>query len=166
MRFLLRSLILLLLTLWVGGFMFFPIVAASAFSVLPIHQAGAVVGKSLKTLQLEALGAGVLLFCLLIFAQRMRAFSRNLIAPIVLVVAMLGLTAFSQFSIIPRMDNDMVDAGGMIEAVPANNPYRQDFNRLHHESVNVFGAVLIGGILATIAVAWATAPAANSEPQP
>lgn len=166
MRFLLRSLIFLLLILWVGGSMFFPIVAASAFSVLPVHQAGAVVGRSLKTLQLEALGAGILLFVLLAVAQRMRAFSRNLIAPMVLVVLMLGLTAFSHFSIIPRMDNDMVDAGGMIEAVPANNPYRQDFNRLHHESVHVFSAVLIGGILASIAVAWAAAPGSDATPQP
>jgi hypothetical protein len=166
MRFLLRSLILLLLILWVGGSMFFPIVAASAFSVLPIHQAGLVVGKSLKTLQIEGLVAGILLFSLLAVAQRLRAFSRNLVAPMVLVVAMLGLTAFSQFSIIPRMDNDMVDAGGMIETVPANNPYRQDFNRLHKESVNVFSAVLIGGILASVSVAWAAAPGTNVTQQP
>ena len=166
MRFLLRSFIFLLLILWVGGSMFFPIVAASAFSVLPVHQAGMVVGKSLKTLQLEGLVAGILLLALLVVAQRMRAFSRNLIAPMVLVVLMLGLTGFSQFSIIPRMDNDMVDAGGMIETVPADNPYRQDFNRLHHESVNVFGAALIGGILASVAVAWAAAPGAKSTPQP
>lgn len=166
MRFLLRSLVLLLLILWVGGFMFFPVVAASAFSVLPIHQAGLVVGKSLKILQIEGLVAGILLFALLAIAQRLRAFSRNLVAPMVLVVAMLGLTAFSQFSIIPRMDNDMVDAGGMIEAVPATNPYRQDFNRLHHESVHVFGVVLIGGILATLAVAWAAAPGTAAKPQP
>ena len=165
MRFLLRSLILLLLMLWVGGSMFFPIVAASAFSVLPVHQAGMVVGKSLKTLEIEGLVAGALLILFLALAQRLRAFSRNVIAPMVLIVVMMGLTAFSRFSIIPRMDNDMVDAGGMIEAVPATNPYRQDFNRLHHESVNVFGAVLIGGILATIAVGWAAGPGALTKPQ-
>ncbi len=166
MRFLLRSLIFLLLILWVGGFLFFPIVAASAFSVLPVHQAGMVVGKSLKTLQFEAIIAGILLFASLAFAQRIRAFSRNLIAPMLLVIVMLGLTGFSQFSIIPRMDNDMLSAGGMIEAVPASNPYRQDFNHLHHESVDVFSAVLIGGILASIAVAWAATPGAKSTSQP
>jgi hypothetical protein len=64
------------------------------------------------------------------------------------------------------MDNDMVDAGGMIETVPANNPYRQDFNRLHKESVNVFSAVLIGGILASVSVAWAAAPGTNVTQQP
>lgn len=165
MRFLLRSLIFLLLVLWVGGSMFFPIVAASAFSVLPVHQGGMVVGKSLKILQIEGLVAGVLLFFLLILAQRLRAFSHNVIAPLVLVVVMLALTAFSQFSIIPRMDNDMVDAGGIIETVPAGNPYRHDFNRLHHESVNVFGAVLIAGILTTIAVAWAAAPGISTKPR-
>ena len=165
MRILLRSLILLLLVLWVGGFMFFPIVAASAFSVLPIYQAGMVVGKSLRILQIEALVGGAFLFLLLIFAQRLRAFSRNLIAPMVLVIAMLGLTAFSQFSIIPRMENARIDAGGNIAAVPRSNPYRVTFDALHREDVNVFGAVLIGGILATIAVAWAAAPGEKAKPQ-
>lgn len=163
MRILLRSLILLLLVLWVGGSMFFPIVAASAFSVLPIPQAGKVVGKCLPILQIEGLVGGTLLFFLLLFAQRMRAFSRNLILPMLLVLAMLGLTAFSQFSIIPRMQNVRINAGGNIAAVAKTNPYRVEFDRLHHEDVNVFSAALIGGILTVIAVAWASSPESKRQ---
>ncbi len=166
MRFLLRTLILLLLVFWVGSSMFFPIVAASAFSVLPVHDAGLVVGKSLKTLNVAGLIVGAFLILFLVIAQRTRAFARNVIAPILLVVAMMGLTAFSQFSIIPRMDNDIVDAGGRIEAVPPSNPYRRNFTRLHHESVTVFGGALVGGILTVIAVGWAASPGEKSQLQP
>ena len=165
MRFLLRSLILLLLVFWVGGSIFFPFVAASAFSVLPIYQAGMVVGKILPALQIAGLVAGVLLFLFFAFAQRIRAFSRNVVLPMILVVVMMGFTAFSQFSIIPRMENARINAGGNIEAVPKSNPYRAEFDRLHHEDVTVFGIVLIGGIVATIAVAWAAAPGSTTRPQ-
>jgi hypothetical protein len=165
MRFLLRSLVLLLLVLWVGGSMFFPIVAASAFSVLPIHQAGLVVGKSLPILQFEGLVAGALLILFLALGQRIRAFSRNVIAPIILVAIMMGLTAFSQFSIIPRMQNARIEAGGNIESVPRTNPYRAEFDRLHREDVKVFEIVLISGIVATLAVAWAAAPGATTNPR-
>lgn len=165
MRVLLRSLILLLLILWVGAVMYFPVLAWAAFSSLPdAHQAGMIVGKSLKTLHREGLIAGFLLILFLALAQRLRAFSRNIIAPIILIVVMMGLTAFSQYSIIPRMENDRVNAGGVIEAVPQSNPYRADFDRLHRESVIFEEGVLGAGILATIAVAWAAAPGAAEEP--
>jgi hypothetical protein len=166
MRFLLRSLILLLLILWVGAVMYFPVLAWAAFSTLPSqHLAGMVVVKSLKTLHTEGFIAGVLLILFLALAQRLRAFSRNVLAPMILVVVMLGLTAFSQFSVIPRMENDRIDAGGVINAVPPANPYRADFDRLHHESVTLLEGVLIGGILATLAVAWAAAPEPSGKPQ-
>lgn len=166
MRFVLRSLILLLLILWVGADLYFPVLAWAAFSTLPsAHLAGMIVAKSLKTLHNEGFVAGILLILFLVIAQRVRAFSRNVVAPMVLVVVMIGLTAFSQFSIIPRMENDRIDAGGIIEAVPASNPYRADFDRLHRESVLVEEGVLAGGILATLAVAWAAAPGASSRPR-
>lgn len=167
MRVLLRSLILLLLILWVGAVMYFPVLAWASFTTLPDpHQAGMIVAKSLKTLHREGLIAGVLLILFLAVAQRIRAFSRNVVAPIILIVVMMGLTAFSQFSIIPRMENDRIDAGGVIEAAPQSNPYRADFDRLHRQSVTVEEGVLAAGILAAIAVAWAASPGPGTNPQP
>lgn len=157
MRILLRVLVFLLLALWVGGLLFFPVVAWASFSSLPdTHLAGTVVGKCLKTLHNEGLVAGFLLILLLAAAQRVRAFARNVIAPIVLVAVMIGLTAYSQFAIIPRMDADRISAGGAIDTAPVGNPYRQDFDRLHKLSVTVFEGVLAGGILTVIAVGWAS----------
>ena len=156
MRTLLRVLILLLLILWLGGLMFFPIVAWASFSSLPdTHLAGTIVAKCLKTLHNEGLIAGVLLILLLAAAQRTRAFARNVIAPLVLVVVMLGLTAYSQFAIIPHMEADRISAGGSIDAASRSNPYRQDFERLHNLSVTVFEGVLASGFLTAIALAWA-----------
>jgi hypothetical protein len=157
MRTLLRALIFLLLILWVGGMLFFPIVAATAFGSLPdTHLAGTVVGKCLRILNDEGLAAGVLLLLLLAGAQRVRAFARNVIAPMVLVAVMIGLTAYSQFVIIPHMDADRIRAGGAIESAPASNPYRKDFDRLHALSVDVFEVALICGLISSVAVAWAS----------
>src|SRR5579885_1996468 len=69
MKTLLRALILLLVVLWLGGVMFFPIVAATAFSSLPdTHAAGTIVGKCLRILHYEGLFAGVLIIVLLAVA--------------------------------------------------------------------------------------------------
>ena len=73
---------------------------------------------------------------------------RNIVPQIALVVVMLALTAYSQFSIIPRMDTARDSVGGNIEAVAADNPGRQIFDRLHVLSVRVEGVVLLCGIAA------------------
>ena len=51
MKTALRALILLLVVLWLGGVMFFPIVAASAFGSIPdTHVAGTIVRNCLRIL--------------------------------------------------------------------------------------------------------------------
>lgn len=156
MRTLLRALILLLFVLWLGGVMFFPVVAWAAFSsIADTHAAGTIVAKCLRTLHYEGLFSGAVLVLLLALASRTGAYARTVLPPILLVLVMLGLTAYSQFSIIPRMEGDRIHAGGAIDAVPANNPDRMDFNRLHNRSVTVEETVLIAGIAALVTLAWA-----------
>jgi len=78
MKTLLRALILLLLVLWLGGVMFFPVVAASAFgTTTDTHLAGTIVRKSLLALHYEGLFAGSLLVVLLLIAQATRALCRK-----------------------------------------------------------------------------------------
>jgi hypothetical protein len=60
---------------------------------------------------------------------------------------MLALTAFSQYSIMPRMEVDRLAVGGAIDAAPVNDPHRLDFNRLHVASTRVEGGVLVAGVL-------------------
>lgn len=148
MRALLRALILLLIVLWLGGVMFFPVVAATAFGSLPdTHAAGTVVGKCLRILHYEGLFAGTALIVLLLAAQRVRAYARNVALPVLFAAVMLGLTAFSQFWIIPRMETYRLAAGGAIDAVPANDPNRMAFNKLHVTSEHIEEGVLVAGIV-------------------
>ena len=48
-----------------------------------------------------------------------------------LTLVMLGVTAYSQFSILPAMEVDRALAGGDVEASPLTNPGHVDFDRLH-----------------------------------
>src|SRR5271168_3940848 len=148
MRTLLRALILLLVVLWLGGVMFFPVVAASAFSsIADTHVAGTIVRKCLLALHYEGLFAGALIVVLLLIAQAAGALRRSVIAPVVVTLIMLGLTAFSQFWIIPKMEGYRIAAGGAIDAVDRSDPNRVAFNKLHGWSTTVEEGVLLGGVV-------------------
>jgi len=146
MTTLLRILRLYLLALWAGGEVFFVIVAAIAFRVLPdAHTAGMVVRSALIALHRIALYGGVIYLLAtlaLIATQRDRHNAR--VVEVALVAVMLALTAYSAFSVIPRMETDRLTLGGDVNAASADNPARRDFERLHSFSVDLEGAVLIG----------------------
>jgi hypothetical protein len=160
MRTLFHSLVYLALGLWIGALVFFgAAVAPIAFTDLPplfsnpaqgIHAAGVVVGGSLIRLHWMGILCGIIVLVLLLLG---RPHYRTVLPQIALVVVMLILTAYSQFSIIPRMDTARDSVGGSIEAVAADNPGRQIFDRLHVLSVRVEGVVLLCGIAALASVA-------------
>jgi Domain of unknown function (DUF4149) len=156
MKTLLRALIMLLIVLWLGGVMFFPVVAATAFSSLPdTHAAGTIVGRCLRVLHYEGLFAGTLLIILLLAAHRVRVYARSVVLPVFFALLMLALTAYSQFWIIPKMEGYRIAAGGAIDAVAANDPNRMQFNKLHGTSERIEEGVLIGGLLLVVSLAWA-----------
>jgi hypothetical protein len=66
---------------------------------------------------------------------------------LVLVIAMLVLTSYSQFSVIRRMEKDRISLGGDITKAPADAPALVNFNHLHKVSVRVEVTVLILGLL-------------------
>jgi hypothetical protein len=66
---------------------------------------------------------------------------------------MLGLTAFSQFWIIPKMENYRLAAGGAIDAVAPDDPNRVGFNHLHIVSERVEEGVLVAGIVLVVLLA-------------
>ena len=162
MKVAIRALIMLLVVLWLGGVMFFPVVAASAFgSISDTHIAGTIVAKCLRILHYEGLFSGSLIVLLLLLAQVMRALPRSVAAPVVVTLIMLGLTAYSQFSVIPRMERDRMAEGGAIHLTDRDNPNTVDFNRLHGVSEKVEQGVLLGGIalVVLLSVGPKTAPA-------
>lgn len=177
-RTLLRSILLFCLAAWLGGLMFFAfVVAPVAFGVvapmLPdpafgAHVAGAMVRNSLVQLHWVGFfaGAGMLLVLSL---ERTLQWTQRPLAPVLGVLAfMLALTAYSQFSIMPRMERLRAQAGGVINSVPVDDPARAEFNRLHGQSEKLEGGVLLGGLalLVLLARQWPSpAPSAGMQPR-
>ena len=145
----LRFLMFLSLIVWIGGLIFFPVVAQTAFSVLPSrHLAGSVVGRSLGILHWMAIASGVIFLISSLIYNRLSTGSMHWFgARHILICLMLVLTLISQFGIIPRMDTLRASLPAEIDSVPLDNPARVQFDALHVWSTKVEQAVLLLGIV-------------------
>jgi len=156
MRTLVRSLILIGLAIWIGGLLFFAAVVApvSFFTVMPmfsnpatgLHVAGTVVRVSLVRLHDIGMLVGIILLLLVIIERTARLTRRSIGPQLVLLAAMLALTGYSQYSLIPRMDALRIQAGPAFDTPGASNPAKVEFNHLHTRSTSVAGVVLICGL--------------------
>jgi hypothetical protein len=158
MKTLVRSLLYLALIVWLGAEIFFPIVAAITFQTLQpdTHEAGTIVGQLLRILHGMGLVSGMVTLALLALAPALGIYKpRAMLTPMGLLIAMIGLTLYSQFDIIPAMERDRIAAGGAIDAADAANPSRIDFEKLHHRSVDVEVAILLLGLATVVFVASA-----------
>ncbi|HKI27734.1 MAG TPA: DUF4149 domain-containing protein [Candidatus Sulfotelmatobacter sp.] len=145
----LRFLMLLSLVVWIGGLIFFAFVLApTAFTVLPSsHLAGNVVGRALGKLHWIAIVAGIVFLISSLLYSRISDGTAHIFAlRHVLVCLMLGLTLFSQFWIIPRMDTLRAQVGDF-SSVPIDSPARVQFDALHVWSTRVESAVLLLGLI-------------------
>ncbi len=136
------------LSAWTGALFFFGFVAQVAFTHLSTHDAGEVVRGSLSALHHIGLVAGAVYFfftLLLLGTQRDTHPARAI--ELVLVVAMMSLTAYIQLSIMPRMERDRLALHGDMSPATASDPAHRHFDRLHNLSVKLEGAVLIEGVL-------------------
>lgn len=152
MSLLFRVLRSVALAVWFGGLVFFIVgVAAVAFKTFDPHTAGAMVRGSLLALHRIGLYAGAvyLLFTLALLASQRDSHPARAVE-LALVVAMITLTAYSQLSVIPRMETDRLTLGGDVTKVPENVPARQHFERLHRLSVRLESAVLIEALVLII----------------
>jgi hypothetical protein len=151
-----RTALYLALIVWLGAEIFFPIVAAITFQTLrpDTHTAGAIVGHLLRILHGMGLASGMVALALLAVAPVWSIYKpRAVLAPMALMIAMIGLTLYSQFGMIPAMEQDRIAAGGTIDRVDAANPSRVHFEKLHRRSENVEGAILLLGLVAVVFVA-------------
>ena len=146
---LLRFLMLLSLIVWLGGLIFFPVVAQTAFTVLPTrHLAGNVVGRSLGILHWMAIFSGLVFLLSSLAYNRMNTGTFHAFAlRHVMICLMLLLTLISQFGIIPRMDTLRASIGGEIDSVPIDNTARVQFDSLHVCSERIEQAVLLMGLV-------------------
>ena len=145
----LRLFQLLAIVLWVGGLCFFAFVLApTAFSTLPsVHEAGLIVGASLKVFDLVALGCGAVFLAAtaLLFRNAPFRIRGRYEMELMLAAVMVLATAYIHFNILPAMDADRDRAGGDIAAVDPTNVSRIHFDTLHVRSERVEGAVLLLG---------------------
>ena len=141
---------------WLGGILFFSFaVAPGVFAILESRDAaGAVVGFALARLHLIGVIAAVaFLLASLLLGRSLRALAK----PAALGVAvMLLLTLISSRIVIPRMDALRAQMGS-IEATPASDSRRVEFEKLHGVSVGLEGGVLLIGLIALFLTANAKA---------
>ncbi|HKV05904.1 MAG TPA: DUF4149 domain-containing protein [Candidatus Acidoferrales bacterium] len=142
-----RFLRVLALGTWVGAIIYFvAVVTRGAFAVLPNRdEAGALVGFTLGGLHwMGAIAAVVFLAASLALGKSVRALAQP---PALGVILMVLLTLTSQRIVIPRMA-ELRSAMVSVEATPANDPRRAEFDTLHGISVDLEGAVLVIGLAA------------------
>jgi hypothetical protein len=144
----LRFSMLVALAVWLGGLVFFPVVAATAFSTLPTsHMAGVVVRGSLHKLHVMGFICGaIFLVCSLIYNRVMLGRTKLFAFSHLFMVFMLTLTAISQFKIIPRMEA-LRAAAGEINLLTPDDSIRAQFDALHVWSTRLEGAVLVLGVV-------------------
>jgi hypothetical protein len=145
----LRILRLYALAAWVGGLVFFIIVAGIAFKYLPnAHTAAIVVRNSLLDIhQIGIYAAIVYIFSTLALLALQRDSHPARAVELALAVIMLGLTLYSQLSVMPRMETDRLTLGGDVQKASPTAPAARDFNRLHALSVKLESAVLLEGLI-------------------
>ena len=143
---------LLSLTVWLGGLIFFAfVVAPTVFSpgLLPTRElAGTIVGRSLGALHWMGIVSGIVFLITSMTYSRMTAGSaRPLAGRHVLILLMLLLTLISQFAISPKL-HAIRDEVGVIDNVPLDNPLRVEFDRLHVWSEHFEEGVFFLGLVA------------------
>jgi uncharacterized membrane protein len=166
---LLRLLQLLAIVTWVGGLLFFAFVLApTAFATYPtVHEAGLIVGASLRVFDVVALvcGAVFLLATGILFGKAPMRIRGRYEIEFLLAAIMLLATAYIHFNILPSMDRDRDRANGDITSVPIDHPARIHFDELHKRSERVEAAVLLCGLAVIVLMSREQLPIpAESQP--
>ena len=158
MKIVLRTLLYLALIVWLGAEVFFPVVAAITFMTLSpdTHSAGTIVGQLLRILHGMGLTSGLVALALLALAPAWGIYkARTVVPPVILLIAMIGCTCYSQFVVVRAMERDRIAAGGDVNAADLSNPARMDFNELHVLSERLEQAILLMGLASVVLVARA-----------
>lgn len=151
--FICKTVMLLALTVWVGGLIFFAFVAApGAFAVLPTPAlAGNLVGRNLAALHWMGIVSAVsFLLGSLLYSRARSARLKPFALVNVLIVVMLVLTLISQFGITPRIHALRAQ---LTPGNSATDPVRLEFNRMHQWSTRLEGGVLVLGVAVVLLTA-------------
>lgn len=141
---------LLSLVVWIGGIVFFAIMAPTAFHLLPSRLlAGTLVGNLLAKLHWMAVVSGIVFLLTSLLYSRITDGTAHLFAlRHLLICLMLVLTLVSQFWITPRMVALRAQVSSFDTAATLNTPARIQFDALHVWSTRVEITVLLLGLVA------------------
>ena len=150
---------LLLIAAWLGAAVFFVGVAQSAFAVVPTREiAGNLVSRTLAILNYSGLGVGVIvLLTSLIVPAGMNRISVWAERAFLLIFA--AGCAVSQFVISWWMLLLRTQMGRPIDEVPADDPFRIQFNNLHEYSSWVMLTAMAAALIAFAIIAFRPAAA-------
>jgi uncharacterized membrane protein len=145
----LRFLMLLSLVVWIGGIIFFAIMAPTAFHVLPTRLlAGTLVGNLLTKLHWIAIVCGIVYLLSSLGYNHLIDGETHLFAlRHLLICAMLALTLVSQFWITPRMLTLRAQVANFDAASTLNDSARAQFDALHVWSTRLEITVLLLGLM-------------------
>lgn len=136
---------MIVLALWVGAAVYFAaIVAPAAFRVLPSRtMAGMLVANTLPTVFTAGIVTGVIV-CLLGLPGASRVVAIGTGAGVALC------SAIARLGIVPRIDRLRAALPSALESLPAGDPARVAFGRLHAVSVGLLGIALILAVIALV----------------
>jgi uncharacterized membrane protein len=145
----LRFLMVLSLVVWIGGIIFFAIMAPTAFHVLPNRLlAGTLVGNLLAKLHWIAIISGIVfLIASLAYCYITQGTAHFFAMRHMLVCLMLAFTLFSQFWITPRMVALRGQVSSFDTAATLTDPARVHFDALHVWSTRLEVTVLLLGLV-------------------
>jgi hypothetical protein len=156
---LLRYAAFLGLAVWIGGLAALAGLGAPVlFEVLPAHDpaggrelAGVVFGTLFERFQYVAWGAAIVVLASLSLRAALGPRPRRTALRIWTVLAMVAMSVFTMYVIIPHIDAIRESVDGVIAALPAADPRRIEHGRWHGLSSELALVTLAGGL----GLAWA-----------
>lgn len=148
------------LALWVGClFCFAALVAPLPFRMLSSRaEAGALNGAILHRVESVGLVLGGMALLAAAFAFGLAVQAGQAVAlagwRVAAIVIMLGCTLADMTAIRPRLEQIKQRIGRPLDDLPEDDPQRIEFNRLHRQSVQVFGAALLVGVAGIVLYGW------------
>ena len=139
---------LVLACVWLGAaLLFIAVVAPAAFAALPTRTlAGALVGAVLPPLFYAGIAVGAALIGIGASGNRRWIVTPGTVGGFLIAISCAG----AQLYVAPRIERARAAIAGPVESVPATDPRRIAFGRLHLASVIWLGVAVIGA--ATTAV--------------
>lgn len=136
--------------LWVGamagfGILFAPVLFRSLESR---QQAGNIAGQVISRIHSLGLVTGGVLLVVTILQAMDRSWREPLdLVNVLVVVAMLALTIYSVVTLSQRLQQVQGQIGRPIEELAEDDPLRQEYNRYHRLSRQLFGLTMLLGVI-------------------